>query len=171
MIWTARMLAALENGVKRWFSLIDKVYRPSTLRAGWEAVRRNHGAAGVDRMSIECFEAQADKYLGELETALRNGSYQPDAVRRVDIPKADGKLKPLGIPTIKDRVVQAAVRYVIEPIFEHSFLPISYGFRPGRGAKDALREVDRHLKSGLVWVVGADIQGYFDSIPHHMLMA
>jgi RNA-directed DNA polymerase len=164
------MWAALGNGVKRWFSLIDKVYHPGTLHAGWEAVRKNRGAAGVDRMSIAIFEAQAEKYLGELETALRTGNYQPDAVRRVEIPKADGKLRPLGIPTVKDRVVQAAVRCVIEPIFEHSFMSSSYGFRPGKGAKDALREVDRHLKAGLVWVVDADIQAYFDSIPHDKLM-
>lgn len=171
MIWTTRMLAALENGVQRGFSLIDKVYQPSTLRAGWEAVRRNHGAAGVDRMSVACFEAQADRYLTELETALRKGCYQPDAVRRVEIPKADGKRRPLGIPTVKDRVVQAAVRSVIEPIFEHEFLTVSYGFRPGKGAKEALREVDCHLKAGRVWVVDADIQNYFDSIPHRELMA
>lgn len=173
MIWTARMLAALENGVRggRWFSLIDKVTRGQTLRAGWEAVRRNRGAAGVDRMNIECFEAQADKYLKELEAALRSGCYQPAAVRRVEIPKADGKMRPLGIPTVKDRIVQAAVKSVIEPIFEHEFLSSSYGFRPGRGAKDALREVDRQLKAGAVWVVDADIRGYFDTIPHAELMA
>lgn len=172
MIWTARMLAALATGVRGgyWYSLMDKVYRKETLRQGWEAVRRNRGAAGVDRMSVERFEGQSERYLEELREALQAGSYRPDAVRRVEIPKADGKKRPLGIPVVKDRVVQAAIKLVIEPIFEHEFLPSSYGFRPGRGAKDALREVDRSLKAGYTWVVDADIQGYFDHIPHEGLM-
>lgn len=172
-IWTDRMLAALANGVKgrKWFSLIDKVYRSSTLVSAWLQVYRNQGAAGVDRQSVSRFAAQAERYLEELQADLAAGRYRPQAVRRVEIPKGNGKMRPLGIPTVKDRIVQAAVKRVIEPIFEHEFLPMSYGFRPGRGCKDALRDVDDALKAGMTWVVDADLQGYFDSIPHDRLMA
>lgn len=172
-IWTERMLAALDNGVKgdTWFSLIDKVWRPHTLRAAWRQVQSNRGAAGVDRVSIERFAAHEARYLAELEQALKTGRYRPRAVRRVEIPKADGKTRPLGIPTVADRVVQSAVKRVIEPIFEKTFAPASYGFRPGRGCKDALRHVDRLLKDGHTHVVDADLKGYFDSIPHDRLMA
>ena len=172
-VWTERMLAALGNGVKgnKWFSLIDKVYRLSTLQAAWEQVKANRGAAGIDRQSIEAFAANAERYLGELARELEQGTYQPAAVRRVDIPKAGGKTRPLGIPTVKDRIVQTAVKRVIEPIFEKEFLPMSYGFRPGKGCKDALREVDMHLREGYTHVVDADLKGYFDSIPHELLKA
>ncbi len=172
-IWTERMLAALGNGVKgtKWFSLIDKVYRPSTLRAAWEQVQANHGAAGIDKQSIEAFAANAEQYLNELAMVLEQGRYNPQAVKRVEIPKAGGKTRPLGIPTVKDRIVQTAVKRVIEPIFENEFLPMSYGFRPGRGCKDALREVDGYLKDGYTYVVDADLKGYFDSIPHDLLKA
>ena len=173
-IWTQRMLAALGNGVKgsKWFSLIDKVYRLSTLQAAWQQVQANRGAAGIDRQSIEAFASNAERYLNELARELEQGSYQPQAVRRVDIPKA-GKTqtRPLGIPTVKDRIVQTAVKRVIEPIFEKEFLPMSYGFRPGKGCKDALREVDGYLKGGYTHVVDADLKGYFDSIPHERLKA
>lgn len=170
-IWTERMLAALDNGVKgnKWFSLIDKVYRPQTLMAAWQQVKANKGAAGIDGQSIERFAAGADRYLGELAEDLKEGRYRAAAVRRVEIPKAGGKLRPLGIPTVKDRIVQAAVKRVIEPIFEKEFLPTSYGFRPGRGCKDALREVDEWLKKGYTHVVDADLKSYFDSIPHARL--
>ena len=170
-VWTERMLAALGNGVKgsKWFSLIDKVYRQSTLQAAWEQVKVNRGAAGIDRQSIEGFAANAERYLSELAKDLQEDRYQAQAVRRVDIPKAGGKTRPLGIPTVKDRIVQTAVKRVIEPIFEKEFLPTSYGFRPGRGCKDALREVDKHLKAGYTHVVDADLKGYFDSIPHPRL--
>jgi len=170
-VWTERMLAALGNGVKgnKWFSLIDKVYRQSTLQAAWEQVKANRGAAGIDRQSIEGFAANAERYLNELAKDLQEDRYQAQAVRRVDIPKAGGKTRPLGIPTVKDRIVQTAVKRVIEPIFENEFLPTSYGFRPGRGCKDALREVDKHLKEGYTHVVDADLKGYFDSIPHSLL--
>lgn len=172
-IWTERMLAALDNGVKgrKWFSLIDKVYRPSTLMSAWLQVYHNQGAAGVDQQSVSRFAAQAERYLEELQADLAAGRYRPQAVRRVEIPKGDGKTRPLGIPTVKDRIVQTAVKRVIEPIFEHEFLPVSYGFRPGRGCRDALRDVDEALKAGMTWVVDADLQGYFDSIPHDRLMA
>lgn len=170
-IWTERMLAALDNGVKgnKWFSLIDKVYRPQTLAAAWQQVKANQGAAGIDGQSIERFAADAERYLGELAQDLKEGRYQAAPVRRVEIPKAGGKTRPLGIPTVKDRIVQTAVKRVIEPIFEQEFLPMSYGFRPGRGCKDALREVDAWLKQGHTHVVDADFKSYFDSIPHARL--
>ncbi len=171
-IWTEAMLAALQRGVKggKWHSLIDKVYRLETLELGWAQVEKNAGAAGVDRMSVERFAQRRQHYLAELAQALRDGSYRPLPVRRVYIPKGK-KQRPLGIPAVKDRVVQAALKLVIEPIFEHEFEPRSYGFRQGLGCKDALREVDRHLKAGYFWVVDADLQSYFDTIPHDPLLA
>ena len=171
-VWTKRMLAALDNGVKggKWFSLIDKVYSPKTLKAAWKKVAANRGAAGVDKISIKRFRSKASFYLTELERELQDGTFQPSAVRRVHIPKDGKKTRPLGIPTVKDRIVQTALKMVLEPIFEKEFLPTSYGFRPGRGCKDALREVDRLLKEGYTWVVDADVKSYFDSIPHDRLM-
>jgi RNA-directed DNA polymerase len=170
-VWTERMVSALENGVKggRWYSLMDKVWAPATLLSAWTRVRSNGGAAGVDGESIERFEARSEEYLAELSEALRTGTYRPQAVRRVEIPKGDGRTRPLGIPAVKDRIVQTALKLVIEPIFEATFRSTSYGFRPGRGCRDALREVDEAIE-GSPWVVDADIQGYFDSIPHERLM-
>jgi RNA-directed DNA polymerase len=171
-VWTERMVSALVNGVKggRWYSLMDKVFAPDTLDAAWMKVWTNEGAAGVDGQSIERFEARAELYLTELSTALRNGSYRPQPIRRVEIPKGDGRTRPLGIPTVKDRIVQTAVKFALEPIFEVTFRPTSYGFRPGRGCHDALREVAQLIEAGLSYVVDADIESYFDSIPHERLM-
>lgn len=171
-IWTPKMLEALESGVKggKWFSLIDKVYRLSTLEVAWELVARNKGAAGVDGQSVEGFSRKADVYLRELSEDLARGRYRPAAVKRVEIPKGGGKMRPLGIPTVKDRIAQGAVRLVIEPIFEAQFMEHSYGFRPGRKAKDALRQLEELLKAGYVYVVDADLASYFDSIPHEGLM-
>jgi RNA-directed DNA polymerase len=171
-VWTERMLSALANGVKggKWYSLIDKVYALGTLKLAWTKVEANQGAAGVDGQSVDRFAAKADVYLSELTTALREGSYRPQAVKRVEIPKGDGKTRPLGIPTVKDRIVQQAVRLVIEPIFENGFCDGSFGFRPERGCHDALREVDRLLKEDYTHVVDADLQSYFDTIPHDRLM-
>jgi RNA-directed DNA polymerase len=171
-VWTVRMLAALVNGVKggKWFSLMDKIYAGRTLQSAWQRVKSNKGAAGIDRISIERFEGQAEQYLQELQQQLKAGTYQPQAVRRVNIPKAGGGTRPLGIPTVKDRVVQMAIKLVIEPIFEQTFRDSSHGFRPERGCKDALREVDAWLKAGYNWVVDADIKGYFDNISHALMM-
>ena len=155
----------------KWYALIDKVFAPKTLALAWAKVRANKGAAGVDGQSIGRFAAKQDEYLAELSAALRDGSYRPQAIKRVDIPKGDGKTRPLGIPTVKDRIVQQAVRLVIEPIFEHGFADGSYGFRSGRGCHDALREVDALIKQGFTHVVDADLQAYFDTIPHEALMA
>ena len=171
-IWSDNMLTALVNGVKgnKWFSLIDKVYKPETLANAWEKVKAKKGAGGIDNMTIKIFQANKGRYLQELEQQLKLGSYQPDAVKRVYIPKGDGKKRPLGIPTVKDRIVQMAIKMVIEPIFEKEFVSDSYGFRPGKGQKDALRTVDQLIKEGYCWVVDADLKSYFDTIPHENLM-
>ncbi len=172
-VWTDRMLTTLGNGVKggQWFSLIDKVYSERTLQAAWQRVAKNRGAAGVDGVSVSRFSGHASGYLKEVSEELRSGDFRPQPVRRVHIPKAGGKTRPLGIPTVKDRIVQTALKMVLEPIFENEFHPSSYGFRPGRGCKDALREVDGLLKEGFTWVVDADLAGYFDSIPHGPMLS
>jgi len=145
-------------------------HAPATLDAAWRKVRANGGAAGVDGQSIKRFEARHEVYLGELGSALRDGTYRPLPVRRVEIPKGDGGRRPLGIPAVKDRVVQTALKLVIEPIFEETFHPASYGFRPGRGCKDALREVDGLIKEGYVHYVDADLADYFGTIEHGRLL-
>ena len=173
-VWTERMLTALEQGVKggKWFSLIDKVHPDRTLRAAFGHVAENQGAAGVDHVTIAMFEAHLDDNLRQLSALLRTGTYCPQAIRRHYIPKPGTQEKrPLGIPTVRDRVVQTALRMVLEPIFEHEFAEHSYGFRPGRGCKDALRRVDELLKSGHTYIVDADLKSYFDTIPHDRLMA
>ena len=172
-VWTDRMLEALEQGVKGgvWFSLIDKVYRPKTLYAAWQMVKRNHGSAGTDHESIERFEQKLEENINKLSEEIRLETYRPRPIKRTYIDKPGSREKrPLGIPTVRDRVVQSAIRLVIEPIFERQFRPSSYGFRPNRGCKDALREVERMLKAGYTHVVDADLKAYFDSIPHGRLM-
>jgi RNA-directed DNA polymerase len=173
-VWTDRMLAALEAGVKggKWYSLMDKVYAARTLELAWERVRRNKGSAGVDRQSIAMFEARAERYLSEIAQDLRTGKYRPRPVKRTWIEKPGrSDQRPIGVPTVKDRVVQTALKMVLEPIFEAIFAERSYGFRPQRKCKDALREVQGLLNDGKVWVVDVDLEGYFDSIPHEALMA
>lgn len=172
-VWTEPMLTALVNGVKggKWFSLMDKVYAKATLEAAWIRVQQNKGSFGVDGVSIDRFAAQQMQYLQELHEDLKQGNYQPLPVKRVYIPKNGGGQRPLGIPAVKDRIVQTALKMVIEPIFEQEFVSHSYGFRPNLGCKDALRAVDAQLKAGLTWVVDADLKSYFDSIPHQPLMA
>src|SRR6266567_5252702 len=168
------MLEALETGVRggKWHSLIDKVYRSANLRAAWERVKANQGSGGVDKVTIEMFEVGLDARLESLAEQLRSGTYTPQPVRRAYIPKpGSSERRPLGIPTVADRVVQTALRNVIEPIFEKMFEPTSYGFRPKRRSHQALREVERLLRAGHVWVVDVDIQKYFDSIPPKGLMA
>ena len=173
-VWTERMLTALVQGVKggKWFSLIDKVHPERTLEAAFSQVAANQGAAGVDHVTISMFETRLDEELKRLSEHLRNGTYRPQAIRRHYIPKPGTQEKrPLGIPTVRDRVVQTAVRMVIEPIFEHEFAEHSYGFRPHRGCKDALRRVDELLKAGYTHIVDADLKSYFDTIPHDGLMS
>jgi RNA-directed DNA polymerase len=173
-VWTERMLAALQQGVKggKWFSLIDKVHPERTLSAAFSHVAANEGAAGVDHVTISMFQTHLEEDLRRLSEQLRNGTYRPQAIRRHYIPKPGTQEKrPLGIPTVRDRVVQTALRMVLEPIFEHEFAEHSYGFRPGRGCKDGLRRVDELLKAGFTYIVDADLKSYFDTIPHDRLMA
>jgi RNA-directed DNA polymerase len=167
------MLTALEQGVKGgiWFSLIDKVYAPANLFASYAKVAANGGAAGVDHVTVEDFTKQLARNLEKLASHLKDGVYRPQNVRRVNIPKPGTKeTRPLGIPTVRDRVVQGALRHVLEPIFERQFAPHSYGFRPGRGCKDALRRVDTLLKQGYHYIVDVDLKSYFDTIPHDKLL-
>lgn len=172
-VWTERMLEALERGVKggKWHSLYDKVYRETSLAVAWEQVRKNGGCAGVDKESVKMFESRVTTRFARMSEQLQKGTYEPLPVKRVWIPKGGGKLRPLGIPTIIDRVIQTSLRNAIEPIFERKFAHCSYGFRPGRGCKDALREVARALKAGKTWVVDVDIEQYFDSIERDRLMS
>jgi RNA-directed DNA polymerase len=172
-VWSEKMLAALQNGVKGkvWYSLMDKVHREATLGQAWEQVKSNAGACGVDGMSVGRFDKDSHHRLLAVKELLKEGRYEPKPVKRVWIPKAgSAQGRPLGIPTVLDRVVQTALKMAIEPIFEREFAPHSYGFRPGRSCKDALRRVNELLQSGLVHVVDVDIKGYFDSIPHERLM-
>jgi RNA-directed DNA polymerase len=146
------MLTALEQGVKggKWFSLVDKVYAMPNLRAAFRRVKANGGAAGVDHVTVEMYERRLEENLGRLSQALKEGKYRPQAVRRVWIPKLGSKEKrPLGIPTVQDRVVQGALLHVLEPIFERDFAEQSYGFRPSRGCKDALRRVCELLRGDI----------------------
>ena len=173
-VWTERMLATLVEGVRggKWYSLMDKVHADRSLRAAFARVRANQGSSGVDHVTVEMFETGLDDNLRQLGEELRTGEYCPQAIRRHYIPKPGSTEKrPLGIPTVRDRVVQTALRLVLEPIFEQDFAPHSYGFRPGRGCKDALRRVDELLKDGAVFVVDADLKSYFDTIPHDRLLA
>ncbi len=173
-VWTERMLTALEQGVKggTWFSLFDKVYSMRNLRAAFTRVKRNKGKAGVDHVSIEMYVTRLEENLTKLQAELKQGRYQPSAVRRVWIPKPGTKeRRPLGIPTVQDRIVQTALRNVLEPIFERDFAERSYGFRPQRGCSDALDRVEDLLDEGFIYVVDADLKSYFDSIPHPRLMS
>jgi RNA-directed DNA polymerase len=168
------MLTALEQGVKgdKWFSLIDKVHPERTLHAAYTRVAANKGAAGVDHVTVTMFSNGLEANLKTLSEELRSGHYRPQQIRRHNIPKPGSKeMRPLGIPTVRDRVVQTAVRMVVEPIFERDFAEHSYGFRPGRGCKDALRRVDKLLKAGHTYIVDADLKSYFDTIPHDRLLA
>lgn len=173
-VWTEPMLAALERGMKgnKWFSLIDKVWSERTLELAWGKVKSNAGGCGVDGITMARFDKDSQNRLLAVREQLREGVYQPQPVKREWIPKpGSAEKRPLGIPTVRDRVVQTALRMVIEPVFESRFHRHSYGFRPGRGCKDALRRVDELLRNGCTHVVDVDIKGYFDSIPHERLLA
>jgi len=171
-VWTERMLEALETGIKggRWFRLIDKVMAERTLQRAWEGVASNGGSAGVDGITVQRFDKDCQSRLLAVKEHLQARTYRPMPVKRVWIDKPGGGQRPLGVPTVRDRVVQNALRMVIEPIFERQFAEHSYGFRPRRGCKDALRRVDALLHSGHHWVVDADLKSYFDTIPHGRLM-
>jgi len=173
-VWTERMLTTLEQGGRRgkWYSLMDKVCALPNLRQAFARVKAKQGAAGVDHVTVTEFEPHLEANLEKLARSLREGSYGPQAIRRHWIRKLGSQEKrPLGIPTVRDRVVQTALRAVLEPIFERDFAAHSYGFRPNRGCKDALRRVDGLLAKGYPWIVDADLKSYFDTIPHSHLLA
>jgi RNA-directed DNA polymerase len=173
-VWSEKMLIALERGVKggRWFSLMDKVMAEHTLSLAWEKVRSNAGACGVDNITVARFNKDKQSRLLAVNKQLGNGCYQPKPVKRVWIPKPGKKneKRPLGIPAVKDRVVQQALRMVLEPIYERRFAEHSYGFRPGRSCHDALRRVNGQLVGGYHHVVDIDIKGYFDTINQERLL-
>lgn len=168
------MLATLERGIQggKWFSLIDKVWKMENLQSATQEVAQGKSPRKPDGRKCRRYREQSQWRLPQLQAKLKEGNYQPRPVQRVWIPKLGSKeLRPLGVPTVEDRVVQMALRHVLEPIFERTFAEHSYGFRPGRGAKDALRRVQQLLDAGHVWVVDADLKGYFDNIPQDKLLA
>lgn len=172
-VWTERMLATLETGIEggKWFRLVDKVWSLKNLERSLEKVVAKGGSAGIDNQSARQIEAHKSQTIAKLEQELRASQYKPQAVKRVRIPKpGSNEKRPLGVPTLRDRIVQGALLHVMEPIFERDFAPQSYGFRPGKGCKDALRRVEELLKGGSYWVVDADLKAYFDTIPQERLM-
>jgi RNA-directed DNA polymerase len=172
-VWTERMLETLERGIKggKWFSLIDKVWKMENLQSAVKKVAQGKSEKKADGRKCRRYAEKSHQRLPALQEMLKNGTYQPEPVQRIWIPKPGStELRPLGIPKVEGRVVEMAVRNVIEPIFENVFAEHSYGFRPKRGAKDALRRVVQLLQQGKCWVVDADIKGYFDNIPQDQMM-
>ena len=164
-------VCAKSGKTRRFHALYDRIYRSDVLWEAWRRVRSNGGAAGIDRETIQAIEERgAEEFVGEIQAGLRAGRYRPSPVKRRWIPKADGKQRPLGIPTVRDRVVQMAAKIVIEPIFEADFQPFSYGFRPKKSATQALEAIRMAGNRGFNFVVDADIQGYFDNIRRDTLM-
>ena len=174
-VWTKRRLTRLTSGESAdrvWFALADKTYAPANLQSAFHKVWRNGGSAGADAQTVGHFARYAGEELSRLAEQLHEGTYRPQPVRRASIPKPGSTDKrPLGIPAVRDRIVQGALRHVLEPIFETEFAEHSYGFRPGRGAKDALRRVDPLLKAGHAWVVDADLKSYLDPCSYYTLAA
>jgi len=172
-IWTDRMLATLEGGIRggKWFSLCDKAFSLKSLQAAYAKVKARDGSAGVDGITLGRFERDLDSNLARMHRELMEGTYRPQSVRRVWIPKpGSSEKRPLGIPTVRDRVVQAAIKAALEPIFEKEFRDGSFGFRPGRSCHKALSRVYRGLRQGRQYVVDADVRKFFDTIPHEIIM-
>ena len=174
LVWTERMLEALGRGNegRQWHTLIDKVFSPKTLALAFASVTKRDRAAGIDGITTQAMRQREAEELPIIERQLRENRYEPQPVRRVWIEKPGSREKrPLGIPTVRDRIVQQALRILIEPIFERDFSAQSYGFRPGRSAQAAVARVEEQLEAGKTWVVDADIKGYFDNIPQDRLVA
>lgn len=173
-VWTERMLTRLEQSEPTtvWFRLWDKVIAAENLQAAFWAVWRNDGAPGVDGQTVEQFSTQEKAELDKLREELRSKSYQRQPAKRVWIPKpGTTEKRPLGIPAVRDRTVEAALKHVLEPIFEREFAAHSYGFRPGRGCREAVERVEELLRQGRTWCVDLDFKSYFDTIPHDQLKA
>jgi group II intron reverse transcriptase/maturase len=170
----------MEEIVKKWnqqyhdkfkeFALIHKVWDKKNLEKAWKSVKANRGSAGIDGITIEQFEQNLQQNLAEIQRLLKEKRYEPKPVKRVLIPKDNGKMRQLGIPTVRDRVVQQALKNVLEPIFEKIFLSQSHGYRPNTNAHDAVRKAEAYLNKGYHWVVDADIEGFFDHVDHQILM-
>lgn len=171
-MFTGKLYQKAKQDVKyRFYVLYDKMFLPYMLREAWKQVRRQNGSPGIDGMSIGQIEAQGvEAYLSELSEDLRRQTYRPMAVKRVMIPKANGGERPLGIPTVRDRIAQTVCKMILDPIYEADFSGSSYGFRPGRGARDAIKAIKGHLQEGKVEVLDADLSNYFDTIPHDRLI-
>jgi RNA-directed DNA polymerase len=172
-VWTPRMVEALVHGVKggKWYSINDKVYKRENLEAAYERTKRNKGTHGVDNVSVKYFGKHLEHNLKKLQEELKSETYRPQKLRRIYIPKpGSAEKRPISIPTVRDRVVQGAVKSVIEPIFERTFADTSFGFRPNRNAKQALKRVEAQLNQGLCWAIDCDIKSYFDTIPHDKLI-
>jgi RNA-directed DNA polymerase len=172
-VWTPRMVEALVNGVKggRWYSINDKVYKQENLKAAYERTKRNKGTHGVDNISVDYFGKHLEHNIKKLQEELKSETYRPQQLRRIYIPKpGSSEKRPISIPTVRDRVVQGAVKNVLEPIFERTFSDTSFGFRPNRNAKQALKRVEKQLNQGLCYAIDCDIKSYFDTIPHEKLI-
>ena len=156
---------------RKFFQLIDKVYEMNNLNEAWKKVKSNKGCAGIDKQSISDFQKQSEVYLREIQRAVKNGMYEPMPTLRKFIPKSDKRLRPLGIPTVKDRVLQQAAKNVIEQIFEMKFLDCSYGYRPDRNVQQAVKQIKNYIEQGYTWVIDADVEKFFDSVDHKLLMS
>ena len=156
---------------RKFFQLIDKVYEMKNFDEAWKKVKSNKGCAGIDKQSISDFQKQSEVYLREIQRAVKNGMYMPMPTLRKFIPKSNKKLRPLGIPTVKDRVLQQATKNVIEQIFEMKFLDCSYGYRPDRNAQRAVKQIKNYIEQGYTWVIDADVEKFFDSVDHNLLMS
>ena len=155
---------------RKFFQLIDKIYNLDNLKDAWKQVKSNKGCAGIDKQSIQDFQRQSEQHLREIQRAVRNGTYEATPVMRTFIPKTNGKLRPLGIPTVKDRVLQQATKNVIETIFEMKFLDCSYGYRPDRSAHQAVEQIRNYIHQGYWWIIDADVERFFDSVDHTLMM-